>query len=218
MRHLEGHVFGLLTAVSREVGTSKKTARWLCRCSCGATSHVRTAALLNGNTKSCGCRQGSPTHGQTRGHKGAMTPTYSSWRSMISRCFIKSNSAYAHYQKHGITVCDRWRFGEAGKNAFECFLEDAGERPGREFSIDRINNNGNYEPGNVRWATRRQQANNRRTNEFFEYLGETMTFAEVVRRTGLEKEFLRHRLLRAGWSVEQAVNCPKQQGRRDRHL
>ena len=153
------------------------------------------------------------THGHSAG--GQMTPTYSSWRAMIGRLTHPSSSGYEHYRALGITVCDRWRHGESGKSGFECFLEDVGERPSMERTLDRHpNNDGNYEPGNVRWASKREQANNRRTNKMFEYQGETITFAELVRRTGMDKDFLRHRLLRAGWTLEQALAAPKQQGRR----
>ena len=122
---------------------------------------------------------------------------------MIARCTQPSNPAFEHYQKRGIAVCDRWR-------SFENFLADVGERPSMKHSLDRYpNNDGNYEPGNVRWATKQQQANNRLTNLTFRYRGKDYTIAELVRATGVPKETLRVRLVRpGGWSVDDAVETP----------
>jgi len=121
----------------------------------------------------------------------------------MSRCFQPSSPAYAYYQSIGVTVCERWR-------TFENFLADMGERPGLEFTIDRHPNKlGNYEPGNCRWATKREQANNRVTNKLLEYRGKTYTMVELARHAGMTKEFLRGRL-RAGWSVTDAVEKPRQ--------
>lgn len=211
MRNLTGKRFGMLVAM-RRVHLTEKMTGWLCQCDCGQTWKGPTNVLTSGNTESCGCRRGGATHGHMRG--GTPSQSYSSWKNMMSRCYQPSYPSYEHYQKLGITVCDRWRNGDGEKTAFECFLEDMGERPG-ETTLDRHpNNDGNYEPWNCRWATKREQANNRRTNKLFEYQGQMITFAELVRETGMDKELLRHRLLRAGWTLEEALAAPKQQGRR----
>lgn len=148
---------------------------------------------------------GTPRHGHTS--RGVTTPTYNSWHNMIARCTQPSNPAFQHYKRRGVRVCDRWRI-------FENFLEDMGERP-KGTTLDRFpDNDGHYEPGNVRWATKREQANNRVTNVRFTYRGEELTFADLVRRTGLNKELLRHRLLRAGWPLEKALNTPPCPGAR----
>lgn len=202
----------MLVAIERVFLSDNKTSAWRCRCDCGKEWHGPTEVLRNGNTKSCGCRRGGASHGHMRG--GRASKTYSSWANMISRCTQPSSPAFVHYQKLGVAICPRWLDGEGGLNAFECFLEDMGERPDG-MTLDRHpNNDGDYEPGNCRWATKREQANNRRTNKLFEYQGRTMTFAELVRETGMDKELLRHRLLRAGWTLEEALAAPKQQGRR----
>lgn len=210
MRHLAGQKFGMLVVFER-VPLGNGTG-WLCNCDCGKTWTGPTSRLTSGNTESCGCRRGGASHGHVRGN--VKSKTYGSWAAMLSRCYQPSNPAFAHYQKLGITVCSRWRTGEGGKGAFECFLADMGERPSKEMTIDREDNDGHYGPDNCRWATRQEQANNRRTNKLFEYQGRTVTFADLVRETGMDKEFLRHRLLRAGWTLEEALAAPKQQGRR----
>ena len=147
------------------------------------------------------------------GHSFPRTPTYISWQNMIARCTRPSNPAFKHYKMRGITVCDRWL-------TFENFLDDMGVRPDGNYSIDRINNNGNYEPSNCRWATKVDQANNRITNNLFEYRGKTYTLANLVRETGVSKELLRSRLVRKrnkngrSWTVEEAVSEPLQRGNR----
>ena len=140
------------------------------------------------------------THGHTRGY--GVTPTYRSWQNMVARCTQPSNPAYAHYQKRGIRLADCWR-------DFDRFLADMGERP-KGTTLDRIDNDGNYEPGNCRWASRREQANNRVTNIRFDYRGRSLTLADLARETGISKEILRTRLCRSElpWTVELAVSIP----------
>lgn len=204
---LTGRRYGMLT-VDRRSGTLRGCRIWLCKCDCGNTSFVRTAQLNNGQAASCGCQRGHPTHGHTRGGTGKKSPTYSSWQAMNHRCSRPSNPAYAHYRSLGVEVCERWQ-------VFTNFLSDMGERPSMEHTIDRFPNKiGNYEPSNCRWATKREQANNRVTNVVVEYKGEKFTMAELSRHTGLSKELLRHRICRAGWPVELAVSEPKHQGLR----
>lgn len=143
------------------------------------------------------------THGHTRG--GRASPTYRSWQNMIARCAQPSNPAFAHYRERGIAVCARWQ-------RFENFLADMGERPAGKhlFTVERVDNNAGYEPGNCRWATWRDQGNNRSTNIFFEYEGRRFTMAELARHTGVKKDVLRTRLCRSkrAWTVEGAVRTP----------
>ena len=140
----------------------KKTGNilWLCRCECGTERIVASNNLSNGKTKSCGCyadeiKRLRIKHGLTRrGFK--KTLEYNSWASMIQRCTKPTNHKWKDYGGRGITVCTRWR------NSFIKFLEDMGRRPTPMHSIDRINNNGNYEPNNCRWATPKEQRTNQR--------------------------------------------------------
>jgi len=144
--------------------------------------------------------------GEIHGHtaSGVRTPTYRSWQNMIARCTQPSNPAFAYYKKRGITVCDRWR-------SFEHFLADMGLRE-KGTTIDRFpDNDGNYEPGNCRWASKRDQANNRITNLLFNYRGSEYTLVNLSRVTGVNKNMLRNRLCRSNlhWTVEGAVTTPK---------
>ncbi len=124
---------------------------------------------------------------------------------MVARCTAPSYPSFEHYRDRGITICDRWR-------SFENFLADMGERPTPKHSIDRIDNDGNYEPGNVRWATKREQANNRMTNVLVHYRGRDLTLADLARETGVSKEIIRSRLRRSKkqWTVEGALSLPAQ--------
>jgi len=129
---------------------------------------------------------------------------------MKSRCYTKSNIGYPYYGGRGITVCDRWL------HSFENFLSDMGERPGPEYSLDRINPNGNYRPDNCRWATRETQDNNRRANRFLTWNGKTQTIAQWAKETGISKGTILNRL-NWGWPIEDALSWPSERGRVNPH-
>ena len=149
LRDLAGKKFGRLTVISKE-----GTRRWLCQCDCGNTTICHGASLKNGNTKSCGCfrrEQRSTLNGMSH------TPTYNSWRCMIYRCTNPKDAKWEYYGGRGVSVCDRWL-------NYENFLSDMGERPEGK-TIDRINPDGNYEPGNCRWLEKQKQNGNRRNSK-----------------------------------------------------
>lgn len=127
------------------------------------------------------------------------TPTYDSWAHMKGRCLNPNDDRFSSYGGRGITVCERWML-------FENFLADMGERP-EGLSIDRIDNDGNYEPSNCRWATASQQMNNRRTNHFLEHGGQRKTVTEWSRNLGVSHEVIRTRI-RRGWDVDAALTRP----------
>lgn len=204
---LSGLQVGRLTVIG-PAGRHHKTGaiHWHCRCECGNEIVVDGQNLRKAMAKSCGCLQRDVRRQMNRDaaiHRMSNTPTWHSWYAMRSRCHSPSDQAYGRYGGRGIIVCERWR------SSFEKFLEDMGERPSLAHTIDRYpDNNGNYELGNCRWATRREQNRNRRSNRLLTLNGETMCIADWADRLGLTQNSIYCRL-RSGWSVEQALAVRK---------
>ena len=182
---IKGVRFGRLLVI--ELHHIAHVTYWLCRCDCGTEAVVAGHRLVIGKTKSCGCLKGEKqrTHGLSR------TAEHFVWKSMNSRCYRKSDHSFRDYGGRGITVCDRWQ----GTSGFANFIADMGPRPSPEHSIDRFpDNNGNYEPGNCRWATRLEQGQNKRNNRLIESGGEAMLLRQWQERTGLSKPGLLYRI------------------------
>lgn len=188
--------FWLITL--REGPKYRSMPQWWCRCDCGNEVLVRAQNLRDYNTTSCGCYFKQVVEGNEFGktHGGRNTRTYSIWRCMIRRC--EDN---VRYIKRRITVCARWR------NDFAAFREDMGEAPPGK-TIDRKDGRKGYEPGNCRWATYDEQANNRLDNVTITYRGKTRTVAQWSRRTGVKDATIRQRL-KAGWSPGQCLGFAK---------
>jgi hypothetical protein len=180
-----------------------RCARWRVRCDCGTTWETTGGSVRRGEVSSCG-RAGCPyratrTHGHARPRQ--RSAEYQAWRAMKTRCLNPESASYPAYGGRGITVCPCW------EQSFEAFYADVGPRPSPEHSLDRIENSGHYAPGNVRWATRSEQANNRRTSTAIEWQGTTRTVAEWAAALGLPRHRLQARY-RAGWRPPQMFEAP----------
>ena len=195
---LTGRRFGMLVAISPAHLDDAHQWHWNVHCDCGNQQKtVRAHDLLTGKQTSCGCVH--VTHGATKG--GKPTPEYLSWRGMLARCTNPKATGFENYGGRGVTVCERWQ-------SFALFLEDMGPRPNITDSIDRIDNDGNYEPGNCRWATTLEQNQKKRSLVMLTVDGETSYLADWARRVGLDEDTLRKRVLKLGWDHRRAVMTP----------
>lgn len=199
---LTGQDFNRLTVVGYS-GRKKKQPSWYCRCNCGNITSVQAGCLKNGKIKSCGClnvekvKQSNTSHGHSRG--GMVSSTYASWSSMLSRCQDVTHKSFHHYGGRGITVCERWQ-------KFENFLADMGVKP-KGKTLDRKENDKGYCPENCRWATMKEQCNNRRSNRFITFDDKTLTLSMWADKMGVSKNTLYYRI-KMGWTVEKALSTP----------
>lgn len=197
-----GARFGALVVEARDV-EGECLRRAVVRCDCGEVRKVYKCHLTAGRTSSCGCQKSvaisanRARHGAAR--RAGRAPEYGVWKGLIARCCNPTTRNFHRYGGRGITACERWR------NDFEAFLTDVGQRPTKDHSIDRIDNERGYEPGNVRWATRREQASNTRVNVRLTAFGETLCVATWARRCGRPASTI-HRRLDRGWEPERAVS------------
>lgn len=178
----------------------------ICNCDCGTVGFVAKGYnVRKGFTKSCGCARAifvsrnRAVHGDSR--RSGKAPEFDAWARMLYRCFNPNSKNYKDYGGRGITVCAEWT------DSYEAFLAHIGRRPSAAHQLDRIQNSGNYEPGNIRWATRKEQCRNRRSSRMITAFGATRTMAEWVERTGIDQPTLWQRLKR-GWTVERSLSTP----------
>ena len=211
---LSGKTFGRLTVVKQlpTVYTARGSrTRWLCKCSCGNELEVDAYSLRSGHTQSCGCLQSeiaakriaerTKTHGQSK------SKLFKIWMSMRNRCSYPNTRYYKDYGGRGIRVCDEW------ENSFESFRKWALQTgydenaPKGQYTIERINVDGNYCPENCKWATTKEQANNKRNTLYLTFNGITQSAAMWADEYGLKHTTLYERL-RKGWSIEDAITRP----------
>lgn len=203
-----GDRYGRLTVICELESIGQRMV--LCRCDCGDKRIAVLSELRRGNTKSCGCLsrelrsiavgRRSITHGESD------CKTHRIWRAMKSRCNNPRVHNYQDYGGRGISVCPQW------EKSYEMFIADMGHCPSGA-SIDRIDNDGNYEPGNCRWATRADQNRNRRDNVMLTFAGKTMCLTDWASEIGMNERTLRNRIKHYGWSIKDALTIPVGQKR-----
>ena len=189
-KDLTGQVFGRWTVLGFHSVKTGGKRYWLCRCECGTEKPVCGCHLRSGASTGC-LRHNQETHGKSH------TPEYYAWHNMLGRCRNPNHPLYPAYGGRGVYVCDKWK-------AFEAFFSDIGPRPSRRHSLDRIDNSGNYEPGNVKWSTSRQQTRNTRRTHLISHDGKVMCLTDWANTTGVAVSTLRNRLKR-GIPMEQAL-------------
>lgn len=207
VKDLSGLRFGRLVVRRQGPHTHDGKARWYCSCDCGSDALVRSAVLRRGGGRSCGCLANELTAARSTTHGLTGTKEWIAWRGMFNRCRDERSCHKPHYADRGIAVCKRWE-------RFEAFLSDMGVAPSPGHTVDRIDNDLGYQPGNCRWATITEQNRNKRSNVRLTLGSETLTSAEWARRIGITQTALRDRLKR-GWSVESALTTPPMKHRRN---
>jgi hypothetical protein len=198
---LAGERFCRLSVIDRAPSDRKGNAAWHCVCDCGAKRTVLAQSLKSGATQSCGCLSkeilsSMATHGRSKDRD------YKAWHGMVQRCTNPSHHKWPRYGGRGISICAEWM-------SFKGFIAGMGERP-KGLTIDRINNDGNYEPENCRWATQKTQGSNRGNNRRFTIDGADMTLSDAARRYGISLSAVRGRLSR-GWLPALAFKTPTNQ-------
>lgn len=174
-----GNKYNRLTVIKRAENYKDGTAQWSCQCNCGNIVIHKGSSLRRNKATSCGCFN---IECHTK-HLMCFSREYKSWQGMKERCYNKNSKSYKDYGARGITVCKSW------VNSFESFYADMGGRE-KGMSIDRINNNGNYEPSNCRWANMTEQSNNRRSSHYVTFNGDTKSISEWARVIGITPQAL----------------------------
>lgn len=199
-QNLSGQTFGRLTVLQFAGKRSSGMHIYLCQCSCGNQKTINRCALTTEGTRSCGClhRDANAHNERAKKHGGKGTAEYRAWQAMKRRCDNLKSRNYRLYGGRGIRVCDRWL------HSFPTFLADMGPRPSPAHSIDRIDSDGSYEPGNCRWATAEVQSQNRRSARLITFRGETLSLTAWAARIGVRPSALWLRLSK-GWPLERAL-------------
>lgn len=222
VKNISNQTFGRLTALGLIDITPTGRTIWFCQCACGGTVSARSDHLRGGVTKSCGCleqerrerkftpkpkkrRESRATGGTTKIRHGmSYSSLYRVWQHMTKRCRNPKDDHYPSYGGRGIIVCDEWRHSFQTYHDYVTRLPDYGKE---SYTLDRIDNNGDYEPGNVRWATKTEQARNTRQNQMITFDGKTQCISAWAVEIGMNRKTLDKRL-KSGWSVEMTLTTP----------
>lgn len=203
---LPGNVFGRLVVESvaaNNEGRGRGGITATCHCKCGKSVEVLARSLASGRKASCGCAASFLSMGErARTHGLTGDPVFNIWKGIKKRCYNKSCDAFRYYGARGIRIADEWL------TDFPAFLAHVGPRPSLEHSIERIDNDRNYEPGNVRWATRIEQGRNKRNNVRLVFNGEVKTITEWARLGRIRCATLRSRIFKLRWTVRDTLTIP----------
>ena len=186
---------------------AKQGPYWFCQCLCGTKRAVLATSLSTERSRSCGClqRDGAKARGrkvQVHGERHPPTKEYRAWRAMKARCSNPNGPEYHRYGGRGVTVCSRWI------HSYKNFLADMGRAPSPNHSVDRIDNDGNYEPSNCRWSTRTEQRRNSVDNKMLSFEGKSRCLSEWSEITGIKTATLWRRIYDHNWSIERALTTP----------
>lgn len=203
-----GKKFNRLTVLERKYDPKHRRTKFICRCECGSKAIVDRQKILSGHTRSCGCLQKERAaeakfiHGASLSDGSQEHRLYKLWSAMRERCRCPNNQAYKNYGGRKIKVCKEW----GDYLTFRKWALNNGYKPG--LTLDRINNNGDYEPTNCRWTTRRVQNLNRRNTLYLTYKGKTLPMTAWAEKTDIDYKCLYSRITKLGWSVERALTEP----------
>lgn len=202
-RDLTGQRFGMLTAISEVSERKDGKVMWLCKCDCGKLHITPGTRLLNDKVHSCGCLRYKRAAESLTKHGKRHSRLYSIWTNMRNRCYLESSTEYKRYGARGIRVCDEWR------DNFQTFYDWAMANGYQDnLTLDRIENNGNYEPSNCRWATSKEQGRNTRRTRYLTHNGKTQCIADWAEETGLSQSLIRQRIEKLQWSIEKTLTTP----------
>lgn len=195
--------FGRLLVVERADNDKYGNAMWLCKCDCGKTVVVKGQSLRRGDTLSCGCYHEDEVACRFTKHGQSRTRLYHTWQYMKRRCYNPKHKHYSYYGGRGIVVCDEWL------SSYENFMQWAiSNGYSDDLTLDRIDSDGNYEPNNCRWVSRKVQQNNRSGVLYFTINGETRSLMQWCEIYNVPHERTRNRVVNKGWNIIDALTTP----------
>lgn len=215
-KRLDNQKFGMLTVIKRSddkiLLCGKKQIQWECVCDCGKTTFVSSGNLSNNHTKSCGCLLIKSATELNTSHGLSKTRFYQTWRDVLERTGNPHNQAYERYGGRGIKVCDKWSTFEGFlEDMYESYLEHSESHGEKQTTIDRINNDGNYEKNNCKWSTYKEQALNRCSNKKYLVNGEMLTVTGISEKYNLTYSTVIHRISRK-WPLDKITQPQKIRG------